>query len=139
MIPSKEQLESEAGKSLTEENYAYILRVINSRLEVGFPVGLEADPRHGWIYFFASGDKIKIGYSKNVRRRLSVLSSSSPTDGECIGLLFGGRAFEAAIHDHFAGYHVKGEWFRRTPDLESFARRYTDQIDLILMQMEISR
>lgn len=84
---------------------------------------------HGWVYFLGCGDLIKIGRSKNPRRRLSVIRSSSAHEVEVLGVVVGGEIIEAAIHDTFRHLESHGEWFRRAPDLDAFIRDFSDEIE----------
>ncbi len=69
----------------------------------------------GYIYFIdtADGQFVKIGYSVNVKRRLSELQVSSPCRLTLRGVVPGNREYEKGIHDIFSDQHVSGEWFRR--------------------------
>jgi hypothetical protein len=87
---------------------------------------------HGWVYFFACGDLIKIGRSKRPLRRLSVIRSSSAHDVVALGVVVGGEIIEAAIHDEFAHLRDHGEWFRRGPEIDRFLADFSDDIELEL-------
>ncbi len=63
------------------------------------------------VYFIASGDKVKIGITDNIRKRLTALQTSSPTPLRLLASVIGDRATECALHRAFAGYRASGEWF----------------------------
>ena len=68
------------------------------------------------VYFIAFGDRIKIGTSANVKRRMSQL----PVD-TLLGTIPGSRDKEAQMHARFASARVgKTEWFTRSPELLAF-------------------
>jgi hypothetical protein len=66
------------------------------------------------IYFIqdkASG-AIKIGYSKNARKRLASLQTATLHELVLLGTIHGGLGHETAFHERFAGYALQGEWFK---------------------------
>ena len=72
----------------------------------------------GIIYFIASNDRIKIGFTRNLKARMSsyLLHISS---FEQIGISAGTVQFEKAIHQHLAAYRLTGEWFRDCPEVRA--------------------
>lgn len=64
------------------------------------------------VYFIQFRDRVKIGTSTNIRRRVSEL----PYD-RLIGTIPGGPKVEATWHRRFAHLRSAGEWFRMGPDL----------------------
>jgi Meiotically up-regulated gene 113 len=69
----------------------------------------------GFTYFILACEgvrRIKIGTSQNPRNRLRDLSVASAVDLECLKVIRGGPATEAAWHQRFAESRVRGEWFR---------------------------
>lgn len=68
----------------------------------------------GWIYYVRIGDRIKIGYSADVKRRLRAY----PPDSELLAVHPGTPGLEAQIHRDFAGSRADGrEWFYQHDDL----------------------
>jgi YspA, cpYpsA-related SLOG family/Meiotically up-regulated gene 113 len=55
---------------------------------------------------------IKIGYSKNAKKRLDSLQTATPDKLALLGTIQGGLEHEAALHERFAGYALQGEWFK---------------------------
>ena len=74
---------------------------------------IEARGHHpGWIYYLRVGDKIKIGFSANVKRRLK----SYPPESELLAVHPGTQELEKSLHKEFGHSLSDGrEWF--TPNL----------------------
>lgn len=70
------------------------------------------------VYFVANGNRIKIGYTENLARRVVALAQLR----ESIELvLAGGYDLEAALHRRFAHIRVgASEWFRYTTELRAY-------------------
>lgn len=71
------------------------------------------------VYFaFSEALKlVKIGFSSNVRQRLTTIPTDRQGAGRMvlIGWMLGGPRVEAQMHDRFAVDVDRGEWFRPTP------------------------
>lgn len=76
------------------------------------PRSVTKRPRPGFVYFVRLGDRIKIGYSENVDKRLTVVPHE-----EVLGVIPGTRDDERAWHKLLADYRTVGEWFRAEPDV----------------------
>ena len=64
---------------------------------------------------------VKIGKSKNPKRRLESLRTSNPLECELVGALPEvGNNTEFAFHSRFADYHFRGEWFLERGGLRQF-------------------
>jgi hypothetical protein len=72
-----------------------------------------------FIYFVQAGQggPIKIGHATQPRRRLSELQVSSPVLLTLLGKVRGRPAHEKEWHSRFAGYRIRGEWFKPSPAL----------------------
>lgn len=55
--------------------------------------------------------RVKLGWSRDLDRRLAHLRRMSPTPLELVATLDGDRHHELALHRHFAEYRRHGEWF----------------------------
>lgn len=70
----------------------------------------------GYIYFalaeFGEEQFAKIGFAKNIRKRLSQIQTGCPAKIEMLGYLPGDRKAEANLHRQCAAHRVFGEWFR---------------------------
>ena len=60
---------------------------------------------------------VKIGFSKNVERRLTTLQTSCPDELELLKTIPGGRSVEEELHSRFEDYRQTGEWFKASPEL----------------------
>lgn len=65
------------------------------------------------VYYLAFSDRVKIGTSTNIRRRLLELQYDA-----VLALERGGRQLEQSRHAQFGAHRVTGEWFRRHPELD---------------------
>lgn len=67
---------------------------------------------------------VKIGFSRNVKRRMEYLRTTCPHELRPLLLLTDGSpALEAELHRQFAHCRVRGEWFRvEDPALLEFIR-----------------
>jgi hypothetical protein len=68
-----------------------------------------------WVYFLRFGDRIKIGYTADLRERLR----SVPHD-EVLHVEPGGRRDERRVHAAFVHLRIRGEWYEAAPDLLAF-------------------
>jgi hypothetical protein len=69
------------------------------------------------VYFARSGDRIKIGWSRQVATRLAQLQTGNAAPIELLGVVPGGRSAERELHSRFAADRVSGEWFEASPEL----------------------
>lgn len=75
----------------------------------------------GGVYLVKGGQRIKIGYSGDIRCRLHDLQVGSPVVIEFVGAIVGASpATERELHARFAEYHAHGEWFEYGPRLADF-------------------
>ena len=67
----------------------------------------------GWVYILKAGPFYKIGYSKNVDRRIEQLSTLPPFDLELVHTIRANHMpeLESALHRRFQEKHKNGEWF----------------------------
>lgn len=67
------------------------------------------------VYFIANGGKVKIGYTTNLKNRLSSLALRADS---VLVALDGGPDLERALHGHFAARRSGNtEWFELAPDI----------------------
>ena len=78
------------------------------------PTPIPAPIPESVIYFIRFGDRVKIGYTTKLERRLKQL----PHD-EVLAVVPGSRDDERALHARFAAFRVTGEWFTYTEPLRS--------------------
>lgn len=73
------------------------------------------------IYFISDGSGlVKIGYSRNVDKRIQVLATGSPRALQVLLTIPGTRSDEGAFHEMFKAEHTRGEWFRLSGRIERF-------------------
>jgi DNA-binding XRE family transcriptional regulator len=72
------------------------------------------------IYFIQHTDFIKIGYTKEIHKRLNQLQVSCPVKLKILGLIQGTCDDEAKYHNMFNHIHSHGEWFSANQDLIDF-------------------
>lgn len=78
----------------------------------------------GWIYYLLVADKVKIGYTKDVKRRLRSYPPGSPL----LALHPGTKQLETDMHAKFAGSKAAGrEWFLDTPELREHVKEVIAQ------------
>lgn len=73
-----------------------------------------------YAVFHAEGNLVKIGFSDDPGIRVAGLLSSTPVPLVALGVCQGDRQTEARLHARFKQHRAHGEWFRRTPEMESF-------------------
>lgn len=74
----------------------------------------------GKVYFARSGQRIKIGYSKNPWARVRELGAGAESGIELIGTIPGSISDEKELHVRFEHIHVDREWFEAAPELLAY-------------------
>lgn len=100
----------QAGRTilLTKVDYSNLMAVI-------------ADiDKHGFIYIVGYSEFLKIGFTTNVRKRLSAIQSSLPIVLTTYCIFAGSLEQEQNLHIKFAEFKLRGEWFRQSPDLMTY-------------------
>jgi hypothetical protein len=82
-----------------------------------------------YVYFIEAigARRIKIGFTKDVRRRLHDLSIGCPFPIELMALMPGSLEDEFTMHKRFGQLHAHGEWFRARPRLRKFIKTLVEQ------------
>lgn len=73
------------------------------------------------IYFVQIGEDgpVKIGWARDVKRRLAQLQTGQPHKLRLLGQIPGGLTAERKVHEKLAAHRMTGEWFQpSTPVLE---------------------
>jgi len=73
-----------------------------------------------YTYFVATPDLVKIGKTRNPWTRIAGICAASPVEIEFLGITT--EHEEAELPLMFASVAVRGEWFRRTTELERFIK-----------------
>ncbi|WP_051482681.1 GIY-YIG nuclease family protein [Synechocystis sp. PCC 7509] len=83
----------------------------------------------GYVYFVFNLDSnaIKIGFAKDVQKRLAALQTSSPSQLKLLGVIRTQSArtaeqLEGTLHQQFAQLHISGEWFKAEETLLNYLR-----------------
>jgi len=78
------------------------------------------------IYFLqpAGQTHIKIGYTKDLKRRINELQTSCPYKLVLLGMIEGDISIEQHIHKHLQHYRLGGEWFRGTNFVIEYIKHY---------------
>ncbi len=68
----------------------------------------------GFIYFVQgeSGGPIKIGYTTDIKGRLSSLQTGYPDTLVLLGAFAGNTTDEYSLHEEYSPYRMRGEWFK---------------------------
>lgn len=70
-----------------------------------------------YVYALSDGKNIKIGISKNPKRRIKQLNTGNSAVLYLLGYFEGDRALEHYIHTHFKRIRLNGEWLEPNDDL----------------------
>jgi len=78
-------------------------------------------PRPSLLVYFVGGDVggVKIGTTRDIRKRLVDLQCGSPIPLRLLASCAGGNSVELAYHRRFAAHRLHGEWFERHDELEA--------------------
>lgn len=63
------------------------------------------------VYIIKAGDRIKIGFSRDVQARLSAIQCGSSEQLELLATLPGDHKLERTIHRRLCTHHCRGEWY----------------------------
>lgn len=76
-----------------------------------------------YLYFIESENRIKIGISTNVERRLRDIGLHLAVPPTLIGFIEGGYALEKHVHGILAEHRLNGEWFSASSQVRSVIAR----------------
>lgn len=90
---------------------ARMLATIGELVDFGTMLG-----RLGYVYFMHDEDAglLKIGFTRDLPRRLRTVRSASGRDVKLLGWIIGTTADETRLHRKFSARRERGEWFRAT-------------------------
>lgn len=72
------------------------------------------------VYFLYDGESVKVGHSKNPRKRVKQLQTGSSSKIQLLGTIYGDKALEKEIHRQFNRFRIINEWFRPEDELIQF-------------------
>lgn len=81
---------------------------------------MPADEGAAYVYFIEWFGYVKIGWSVNVARRVSMFAMSHPVPPKLRYAAYGGQRAESMYHERFRHLRVKGEWFKEEGELAAF-------------------
>jgi endogenous inhibitor of DNA gyrase (YacG/DUF329 family) len=81
-----------------------------------------------YIYLIQAEDNelIKIGFSNNVKRRMKILSNSSPAKLKVLRVIKADSQYESFLHNMFREYRLHGEWFQPHSNIVKFVNDTKD-------------
>jgi hypothetical protein len=86
------------------------------------------------VYFMCCRNAIKIGYARDVQKRLKAHQVSQPVPVGLMATTPGGVELEREYHRMFAKYRIRGEWFEDAPEiLAEIARLRKGEVPLPLV------
>ncbi|WAH36973.1 GIY-YIG nuclease family protein [Alicyclobacillus dauci] len=87
------------------------------------------------IYFIQQAETgyIKIGYTKNIERRLKQLQADSPSELVVLATFDATQSHELRIHKNFGHCRVNGEWYNDCPEIRALMK---SEYALLLMGKE---
>ncbi len=68
--------------------------------------------RPSLVYFLRYQDRIKVGFTVDIVKRLKSFRLTLVGETELIGTINGGKTRERQVHAKLASFHIEGEWFR---------------------------
>lgn len=75
------------------------------------------------IYALCVGGYIKIGTSRDVQSRLRCTQTHHARRVDLLGVWPGGEKEETEAHSDLLEFHVRGEWFKDTPEVRRYIAR----------------
>lgn len=91
--------------------------------------------KKSFVYFITDGEAVKIGTASNVGKRLQALQIGNPRQLICIKQVPGDAEVEKLIHEAYADYRIRGEWYR----YESEMKRLIDGPDRLIQEFNRRR
>jgi len=73
--------------------------------------------RFDFVYALRAGDAVKIGRSRDPRKRIRQLKNMTVEETTLVALVPADDDKEEDLHRQFRHLHIKGEWFRATDEL----------------------
>jgi hypothetical protein len=74
------------------------------------------------VYFISCRDCVKIGIARDTAFRLREMQVHCPYEMTLLGVTDGGRSVERGLHQRFARYRIRGEWFSLSDEIQQFIR-----------------
>ena len=74
----------------------------------------------GYVYFLQCEYRVKIGFARNVERRIADIACMCPFPVELLATEAGEIWHEQALHQRFAKSRVHGEWFNLSDEIRDY-------------------
>lgn len=112
------------------DRYIEISETPPPEVEVPVSPAEEKPPVDLYVYFIQSGELVKIGTSRDPRKRFQTLRLGSPAPLRLLACIPGGRPEERALHNRFARCRRHGEWFDATAELLEFIHSLRESLNV---------
>jgi len=92
------------------------------------------------VYFVTKDNKIKIGYTTNIDKRLKELNNQYGKI-DLIAIIKGTRKLEKAFHTKFEKYSIGNEWFKLNHEILNFIQtleKTKDKTDILFPKITIA-
>jgi hypothetical protein len=79
------------------------------------------------VYFFGDeSGRVKIGQTGDVQDRLQKCQTGNAETLTVLGwyCVTAWELFESSVHERFAKFRIRGEWFKRTPEIDAFIAKH---------------
>ena len=108
-----------AGRAyvITDENLRWITKALEREAIENYGRNERAKGNSGVVYFIEGGDFIKIGFTRSPAARSKHLMTDSPYEPKVLHLEPGTYKTEKLFHRQFAHLRIRGEWFRKAPEI----------------------
>jgi hypothetical protein len=127
MFPNGEMTERELRSEIERGNLEYerigsrifvtknYIKRMQTRMQKRIP--MRTDVADGWIYVVGFDNYLKIGFAKNVGKRLRTLQVGAPKALDVLLSVRGNMDHERFMHKRFAAHRLNGEWFAAHEDI----------------------
>lgn len=125
---------ADLGTRPTRELFEDILGRTNAMRKLLGRQRAEVESRESVVYFIRGHERVKIGYTTDLPRRLASLSHAPDVVAATVP---GGRDLERRLHMRFARYRIgRTEWFHLNHEIEAYISELrgdgtAEQIDLV--------
>lgn len=104
---------------ISTENQKQTVETIGENLKVTNPAVARG---RTFIYFVRSGEFIKIGQSKQWKKRIEQMQVGSPHTIITLLVLVAEPSLEGKLHNWFRADHFRGEWFHSGPAILAYIK-----------------
>lgn len=70
-----------------------------------------------YVYLIEHENRYKIGYSKNINKRIKSFNTSHAIPCKIVAVAPGDKELESTLHTQFIVHRIKGEWFLKKPSI----------------------